>query len=188
VHLKTPTPDVYRVKRPVSLLPFVSQLLTMRSNRKPYVVALEPCSPKRIQQSSICRIMPDTACYDAALTTDRQQRVPLPGTPQRLRAADGSRRLRELRVLCRWAHDLRNETMSTHGICRTRRTRCARPTPGLAERRPLCAVCVRGCAGVRQGWLGSFMQFGYRIISDMSHISSLLSKRGQSSGLRCDRA
>ena len=37
--------------------------------------------------------MPDTACYDAALTTDRQQRVPWPGTPQRLRAADGSRRL-----------------------------------------------------------------------------------------------
>ena len=61
---------------PVSLLPFVSQLLTMRSNRKPYVVALEPYSPKRIHQSSICRIMPDTACYDAALTTDRQQRVP----------------------------------------------------------------------------------------------------------------
>src|ERR1019366_3692299 len=41
---------------PVSLLPFVSQLLTMRSNRKPYVVALEPYSPKRIHQSSICRI------------------------------------------------------------------------------------------------------------------------------------
>jgi hypothetical protein len=88
--------------------------------------------------------------------------------------------------LCRWAHDLRNETMSTHGICRTLRTRWARPTPGLAEPRPLCAVCVRGCARVRQGWLGSFMQFGYRIISDMSHISLLLFKRGQSSGLRCD--
>jgi hypothetical protein len=76
--------------------------------------------------------------------------------------------------------------MSTHGICRTLRTRWARPTPGLAEPRLLCAVCVRGCARVRQGWLGSFMQFGYRIISDMSHISLLLFKRGQSSGLRCD--
>jgi hypothetical protein len=41
---------------PVSLLPFVSQLLTMRSNRKPYVVALEPYSPKRIHRSSICRM------------------------------------------------------------------------------------------------------------------------------------
>jgi type I restriction enzyme M protein len=30
--------------------------------------------------------------------------------------------------LCRWAHDLRNETMSTHGICRTRRIRRARPS------------------------------------------------------------
>jgi hypothetical protein len=38
---------------PASLLPFVS--LTMRSNRKPYVVALEPYRPKRIHQSSICR-------------------------------------------------------------------------------------------------------------------------------------
>ena len=28
----------------------------MRSNRKPYVVALEPYSPKRIHQSSVCRI------------------------------------------------------------------------------------------------------------------------------------
>jgi hypothetical protein len=168
---------------PVSLLPFVSQLLTMRSNRKPYVVALEPYSPKRVQQSSICRIQ-------HAMTRLRQliRSSEFLG-PARLKGCEqptGLVVLRELRVLRRWAHDLRNETMSTHGICRTRRTRCARPTPGLAERRPLCAVCVRGCAGVRQGWLGSFMPFGYRIISDMSHISLLLSKRGQSSGLQCD--
>jgi len=56
VHLKTPTPDSLPCQAPVSLLPFVSQLLTMRSNRKPYIVALEPYSPKRIHQSSICRI------------------------------------------------------------------------------------------------------------------------------------
>jgi len=31
--------------------------LTMRSNRKPDVVALEPYGPKRIHQSSICRIL-----------------------------------------------------------------------------------------------------------------------------------
>ncbi len=30
--------------------------LTLRSNRKPDVVALEPYGPKRIHQSSICRI------------------------------------------------------------------------------------------------------------------------------------
>ena len=169
-----------------SLLPFGSRLLTMRSNRKPYVVALEPYGPKRIHQSSTVEYMPDTACYAAALTTDRQRRVPRRGTLKGCTEPTGLVVLRELRVLCRWAHDLPNETVSTHGICRTRRTRCTRPTPGLAERRPLCAVCVRGCAGVRQGWLRSLMPFGYRIISDMSHISLLLSKRGQSSGLRCD--
>ena len=38
------------------LLSFVSHLLTMRSNRKPDVVALEPYNPKRLHQSSVCRI------------------------------------------------------------------------------------------------------------------------------------
>src|SRR5450631_665610 len=129
---------------PGSLFPVASVSLRCALIASLYVVAVGPDSP---QAPPPVEYMPDPACYDAALTTDRQQRVPWPGTPQRLRAADGSRRLAELRVLCRWAHDLRNETMSTHGICRTRRTGCARPTPGLAERRPLCAVCVRGCAG-----------------------------------------
>ena len=57
---------------------------------------------------------------------------------------------------------------------RTRRARSTRPTPGLAERRLFCTVCVRACAGVR---LVSFMQSGYRIISDMSHISLLFPRR-----------
>src|ERR1019366_244882 len=41
---------------PVSLLPFVSQLLTMRSNRKPYVVALE-----RVGASTIMAAIRPTA-------------------------------------------------------------------------------------------------------------------------------
>ena len=50
------------------------------------------------------------------------------------------------------------------------------PAPGLAEWWPLCTVCVTSCAGVRKGRLESFMQSGYRTISDMSHVSLLLSK------------
>jgi hypothetical protein len=47
---------VYRVQHSAPLLSFVSHLLTMRSDRKSDVVALEPYSPKRIHQSGVCRI------------------------------------------------------------------------------------------------------------------------------------
>src|ERR1039458_401446 len=56
---------------------------------------------------------------------------------------------------------------------------------GLGERWFLGAVRVRRCAGVWQWRLGSFMQVGYRIIGDMSHINCFF-PRGQSSALRCD--
>jgi hypothetical protein len=37
---------------------------------------------------------------------------------------------------------------------------------------------------VQHGWLGSFMQFGYRIVGDMSHISLLLSEEARALSLR----
>jgi hypothetical protein len=56
VHLKTPAPDCLPFQALVPLLSSVSHLLTMRSNRKPDVIALESYGPKRIHQSSVCRI------------------------------------------------------------------------------------------------------------------------------------
>jgi len=47
----------------------------------------------------------------------------------------------------------------------------------LSETWLLGAICVRGRPGVGQGRLGSFMQFGCRLIGDMSHVRFFLCRR-----------
>jgi hypothetical protein len=144
-----------------------SPLLAMRSDCQPYVVALGSYSPKRIHQSR-------TGGVQHAMARLRR----LIGSGKFFRAASLKGRkqptglvvLRELRVFYRWTHDPPKETTSIHSSSLGLSTKyrpmlwrfepprgVIRPAPGLAERWPLCTVCVRGCAGIRQGRLGSFM-------------------------------